>query len=141
MFNCCCRNLTDVCLLKPGGSLYPPPRTRPGRILENNFARYVVRNQTETAEDAESTSEHQRLQQYAISGFPLNLSCLMVSFSCVLVYSLGNRTPESENKQTSVYLIKRKIKKENFGIRTRARETRPGAMTSSALPHGSALHL
>ena len=104
-------------------------------------ARYVVLNQTETAEDAESTSEHQRLQQYAISGFPLNLSCLMVSFSCVLVYSLGNRTPESENKQTSVYLIKRKIKKENFGIRTRARETRPGAMTSSALPHGSALHL
>ena len=30
---------------------------------------YVVRNQAETAEDAESTSEHQRIQQYAILGF------------------------------------------------------------------------
>ena len=36
-------------------------------------------------------------------------SCLTVSFSCV-VYSRGNRTPESEKKKTSVYLIKRKTK-------------------------------
>ena len=56
----CCRNLTDVCLLKQGGSRYLPPPTRPGSILENNFARYVVRNQAETAEDAESTGEHHR---------------------------------------------------------------------------------
>ena len=41
-----------------GKPLSPPPR--PGRILENNFARYVVRNQAETAEDAESTGEHHR---------------------------------------------------------------------------------
>ena len=34
-----------------------------------------------------------------------------VSFSCGIVYSRGNRTPESEKKQTSVYLIKRKKKK------------------------------
>ena len=40
----------------------------------------------------------------------LMLSCLTISFSCV-VYSRGNRTPESEKKQTSVYLIKRKMKK------------------------------
>ena len=65
----CCRNLTDVCLLKQGVSRYPPPPTRPGRILENNIARYVVRNQAETAEDAESTSELQRIQQYAIFRF------------------------------------------------------------------------
>ena len=32
-------------------------------------AKYVVRNQAETAEDAESTSEHQRMQQYAIFWF------------------------------------------------------------------------
>ena len=32
-------------------------------------ARYVVRNQAETAEDAKSTSEHQRIQQYAIFRF------------------------------------------------------------------------
>ena len=40
----------------------------------------------------------------------LMLSCLTVSFSCV-VYSRGNRTPGSGKKQTSVYLIKRKMKK------------------------------
>ena len=62
----CCRNITDVCLLKQGGSRYPPPRTRPGRILEKNIARYVVRTQAETAEDAESTGEHHRIQQHAI---------------------------------------------------------------------------
>ena len=32
-------------------------------------ARYVVRNQAETADDAESTSEHQRIQQFAIFRF------------------------------------------------------------------------
>ena len=47
----------------------PPPPTRPGRILENNIARYVVRNQAETAEDAESTGEHHRIQQQAIFRF------------------------------------------------------------------------
>ena len=31
-------------------------------------AMYMVRNQAETTEDAESTSEHQRIQQYAFSG-------------------------------------------------------------------------
>ena len=75
-------------------------------------ARYVVRNQAETAEDAESTGEHQRIQQYAISGSSLILSCLTVSFSCGIVYdSRVKRTPESEKKQMSAYLIKRKIKK------------------------------
>ena len=33
------------------------------------------------------------------------------SLSCGIVYSRGNRTPESEKKQTSVYVIKRKMKK------------------------------
>ena len=61
----CCRNLNDVCLLKQGGSRYPPPPTR----LENNIARYVVRNQAEAAEDAESTGEHHRIQQQAIFRF------------------------------------------------------------------------
>ena len=32
-------------------------------------ARYVVRNQAETAEDTGSTSEHERIQQYAIIRF------------------------------------------------------------------------
>ena len=38
-------------------------------------------------------------------------STLHFSFSCGIVYSWGNRTPESEQKQMSVYLIKRKMKK------------------------------
>ena len=33
----------------------------------------------------------------------------------VEVYSRGNRTPEDEKKQTSVYLIKRKMKKKKIG--------------------------
>ena len=45
---------------------------------------------------------------------------LTVSFRCV-VYSRGNRTPESENKQTSVYLIKRRMKKKILYIRIRYR--------------------
>ena len=40
--------------------------------------------------------------------------CLTVSFSCGIVYSSGNRRPESEKNQTSVYLIKRKTKKKNL---------------------------
>ena len=52
-----------------GKQLSPPP-TRPGRILENNIAsRYVVRNQAETAQDAESTGEHHRIQQQAFFRF------------------------------------------------------------------------
>ena len=43
----------------------------------------------------------------------LMLSCLTVSSICV-VYSRGNRTPESEKKQTSVYLIKWKMKRKNL---------------------------
>ena len=45
---------------------------------------------------------------------PLMLSCLTVSFSCGVAYARGNRTAESEKKQTSVYLIKRKMKKKYF---------------------------
>ena len=45
------------------------PPTRPGRILENNIARYVIRSQAETAEDAESTGEHHCIQQQAIFRF------------------------------------------------------------------------
>ena len=45
------------------------------------------------------------------SGSSLIMSCLTVSFSCGIVYSLVKRTPESEKKKTYAYLIKRKIKK------------------------------
>ena len=68
----CCRNLTDVCLLKQGGSRYPPPLHRQGASLKTilpGTPEYVVRNQAESAEDAESTGEHHRIQQQAIFRF------------------------------------------------------------------------
>ena len=70
----------------------------------------MVRNQAETAEDAESTSEHQRIQ-YAMFRFFPDFVVFDGSFSCGMVCSRVKRTPESEKKQMSVYLIKRKIKK------------------------------
>ena len=91
------------------GKLLSPPLH--GQGASSKIARYVVRNQAETAEDAESTSEHHRIQQHAIFGFFLILSCLTVSFSCGIVYSRVKRTPESEKKKTYVYLIKREKKK------------------------------
>ena len=91
----CRRNLTDVCLLKQGGSRYPPPPTRPGRNVENNT-------------QSRPYSTHTAPMRY--SGSSLIMSCLTVSFSCGIVYSRVKRTPESE-KKTYVYLIKRKIKK------------------------------
>ena len=92
-----CRNLTDVCLLKQGGSRYPPPPTRPGRNLENN---------------TQSRPYSTHTAPLRFSGSSLIVSCLTVSFSSGRVYSRVKRTPESEKKKTSVYLIKRKIKKE-----------------------------
>ena len=59
------------------------------------------------------------------------LSCLTVSFSCGIVYSRGNRTPESEKKQTSVYLIKRKMKKK-ICVRTEGSSTINSSSSSSS---------
>ena len=58
---------SESCLFRLRGETLDP--TRPGRILENNIARCVVRNQAEAAEDAESTGEHHRIQQQAIFRF------------------------------------------------------------------------
>ena len=57
------------------------------------------------------TNEGMYIYRPSCRSLSLMLSCLTVSFSCV-IYSRGNRTPVSENKQKSVYLIKRKMKKE-----------------------------
>ena len=71
------------------------------RVLHNNihhhvaFAREVEEKEKNTEQDQTSSTFH-------------------FSFSCGIVYSRGNRTPESEKKPTSVYLIKRKIKKKNL---------------------------
>ena len=77
----------------------------------------MVRNQAETAEDAESTGEHHRIPQHAnLPSFP-DFVLFDGSFSCGIVYSRVKRTPETEKKKTYVYLIKRKNQKENVGMR------------------------
>ena len=50
-------------------------------------ARYVVRNQAEKAEDAESTSEHQRIQQYAIFRFNFWRRRDMYATNCQVCYT------------------------------------------------------
>ena len=50
-------------------------------------ARYVVRNQAEIAEDAESTSEHQRIQQYAIFRFNFWRRRDMYATNCQVCYT------------------------------------------------------
>ena len=61
------------------------------------------------------------LSALRFSGYSLILSCLTVSFSCGIVYSLVKRTPESDKKKTYAYLIIRKITKKTLlvGIRNR----------------------
>ena len=43
-----------------------------------------------------------------------NQQYVSFSFRCGIVYSRGNRTPESAKKQASVYAIKRKMKKKKL---------------------------
>ena len=95
MFYCCCRNLTDVCLLKQGGSRYPPPLHGQGASLKMPKARANITVYSSAR----------------FSGSSLTLSCLTVSFSCGILYSRVKRTPESEKKKTYVYLIERKTRK------------------------------
>ena len=60
------------------------------------------------------TNEGMYIYRPSCRSLSLMLSSLTVSFSCCVVYSRGNRTPESEKKQTSVYLIKPKMKKKKL---------------------------
>ena len=166
----CCRNLTDVCLLKQGGSRYPPflygqgatlktilinskritakpaqegivsmcactepVRTGTGAVcVEYGRPKWLI-NQTHVQKNVlfyflflapyarttryeEAFKAKNGLGRFALSalrfsGSSLILSCLTVSFSCGIVYSLVKRTPESEKKKTYAYLIKRKIKR------------------------------
>ena len=91
-------------------------------------------------------------------------STFRFSFSCGIVYSRGNRTPESEKKAGVGKCHQTQNEEENFGIRTRyvyipfcrvavnkksshrrgcglPRCTSPKLLRPTALPHGSALHL
>ena len=77
-------------------------------------ARYVVRNQAETTEDAESTSEHQRIQQYAI--FRVFPDFVMFDGFIELWNSLFTRKQNArEWKQTDVGISHQtENEKENF---------------------------
>ena len=134
-----CRNLTDVCLLKQGGSRYPPPlqqgmwydwkhkqqkmpKARANihgysstlfsvlifedeTICRPRTARCVVRNQAETAEDAESTSEHQRIQQYAIFRFNFWRRNDVYTTNCKVcdtIWSINRRRCQ-KHERTSTY--------------------------------------
>ena len=102
----CCRNLTDVCLAKQGGSRFPPPLRGQGATLK------TILNLDHT--------QRTRHQSMRFSGSSLILSCLMVSSSCGIVYSRAKRTPESENKKPYVYISHQtENQKENVGVRTR----------------------
>ena len=111
MFYCCCRNLTDDCLLKQGGSRYPPPLHGQGASLKTILPGmwYEIKRKQQKMSKARANITVYSSAQF--SGSSLTLSCLTVSFSCGIVYSRVKRTPESEKKKTFVYLIKRKIKK------------------------------
>ena len=107
----CCRNLTDVCLLKQGGSRHPPPLHGQGASLKTILPGmwYEIKQKQQKMPKAPAN-----ITVYNSTRFPgssLILSCLTVSFSCGVVYSRVKRTPESEKKKTYVYLIERKIKK------------------------------
>ena len=108
----CCRNLTDVCLLKQGGSRHPPPLHGQGASLKTILPGmwYEIKQKQQKMPKARAIITVYSSRRF--SGSSLILSCLTVSFSCGIVYSRVKRTPESEKKRrTYVYLIKRKIKK------------------------------
>ena len=102
----CCRNLADVCLLKQGGSRYPPPPSTarahpckqfwPGRILENNMW-YEIKQKQQKMPKARANITVYSSRRF--SGSSLIFSCLTVSFSCGIVYSRVKRTPESEKRR------------------------------------------
>ena len=62
-------------------------------------ARYVVRNQDETAEDAESTREHQRIMQYAI--FRFNFEDEMICIARTARYVVRNQAETADAESTS----------------------------------------
>ena len=107
----CCWNFTDVCLLKQGGSRYPPPLHGQGASLKTILPGMWYEIKQKQQKMPKARANIKVYSSTRISGSSPILSCLTVSFSCGIVYSRANRTPESEKKQTSVYLVKRKMKK------------------------------
>ena len=59
----------------------------------------MVRNQAETEEDAESTSEHQRIQQYAI--FRFNFEDAMICIPRTARYVVRNQAETAEDAENT----------------------------------------
>ena len=79
-------------------------------ICTPRTARYVVRNQAETAEDVESTGEHQRIQQYAIFRFNFWRRNNMIPRTARYVMGIKAQTAEdatntSEHERIQQYVI------------------------------------
>ena len=58
----------------------------------------MVRNRAETAEDAESTGEHERIQQYAI--FRFNFEDEMVCIARTAMYMVRNQAETAEDTES-----------------------------------------
>ena len=94
----CCWNLTDVCLLKQGGSRHPPPLHGQGASLKTILLGmwYEIKQKQQKMPKARANIT---VYSTRLSGSSLILSCLTVSFSCGIVYSRVKRTPENEKRR------------------------------------------
>ena len=66
-------------------------------------ARYVVRNQAETAEDAKSTSEHHRIQQYAIFRFNFEDEMICIPRTARYVIRLKHEQQKMPKARANIY--------------------------------------
>ena len=95
----CCRNPTDVCPLKQGGSRHPPPLHGQGASLKTILPGmwYEIKQKQQKMPKARANITVYSSRRF--SGSSLILSCLTVSLSCGIVYSRVKRTPESEKRR------------------------------------------
>ena len=85
-------NINVKCSTRLSGLIYEDEM-----ICIPRTARYVVRNRVETAEDATSTSEHQRIMQYAI--FRFNFEDEMVCIARTSRYVVRNQAETAEDAE------------------------------------------
>ena len=112
-----CRNLTDDLehkqqkMPKARANIYVYSSTLfSGLIFEDEMigiprtARYVVRNQVETAEDAEGTSEHQRIQQYAIIRFNFEDEMICIPRTARYVIRFKDKQQKMPKARANIYV-------------------------------------
>ena len=77
-------------------------------------ARYVVRNRAETAEDAESTGEHERIQQYAIFRFNFEDEMICIPRTARYVVRYQAETTEDAESTSDQHIQKYEIFRFDF---------------------------